>query len=941
MKKSPASNFRTVILTGVAVSALLPSLAQAQDAGASDGNGDAENEIVVTGTILRGAAPVGSQLISVGAAQVQSQGATTANELMATVPQVSNLFNNVPTARLGVASNQIQVVRPNLRNLANETSSSASTLVIFDGHRIASVGVTQNAVDPDLVPTLAIERVEVVTDGGSATYGSDAIGGVINFITRKRFDGVKVQARYGFADNYYQVDAGAIVGKEWETGSIYAAYNYQHNDAIFGRDRDFIRDVDWLSPGLTPRGRFCSPGNVQMGLNMFALPALTSATPNVCDPSDDKSVVPRSTRHGALVSLHQDLADWLTVDIRGFYGERKSETLEAWRGSTTVTGGSSAANTRQFYYTPVPGQNASANQTVFFTFAPLLGTNSLVSGSSFKEWGGNAEFTARLTDNWQLRTLFNYSESNSEYHIPQLNQTLLNQFSRSTAAATAINFYNPSAADLPLIQRLIDAENGGEGRESLLNIRAIIDGSLFTLPGGDVKVAVGVEHLTDRFQQRIAPVNEPIGRINSVAYTPYNRKIDSLFAEVQVPIVGAENRGGFIHELTLSGSVRYDHFSDVSSTTNPKIGVNLRPVSWFGLRGNYSTSFNAPSPVDQLGSLRNTAQFFPINAFVRPGDIPSVTGTVSLQGANPGLTPQTAKSYSFGMDIEPPVIPGMRISANYYNVKFKNIIRQPSPNSTIFVNFPNNVLADVNGVTITQLQDFLNSSGAPNAAAALAGALGRCNTTTGVCNIYELVDFRQGNYGTVNIEGIDFSANYRTTTSFGGIDFGVSGNYALSRKSQTGIGAPVLDDLKAMNVVLPNGARLVSDAVSRLQLQAVLGADIGNFRAQATLNHNGGFGLVRCDATTTPACSASATGVATANGQPQDRVGAFNTINLFFKYAVPGDSLLLRDLELTLNINNVFDQDPPLLKRVGASTPGYANGFTLGRLVQLGLTKKF
>jgi iron complex outermembrane recepter protein len=667
MKKASVSCFRTVILTGVALSALMPSLALAQDAATAEDNSDAESEIVVTGTILRGTAPVGSQLISVGAGQIQSQGATTANELMATVPQVSNLFNNVPTARLGVAANQIQVVRPNLRNLANETSSSASTLVIFDGHRIASVGVTQNAVDPDLVPTLAIERVEVVTDGGSATYGSDAIGGVINFITRKRFDGAKVQARYGFADSYYQVDAGAIIGKDWGSGSIFAAYNYQHNDAIFGRDRDFIRDVDWLSPNLTPRGRFCSSGNVQMGLNMFALPGLTSSTPNVCDSSDDTTVVPRSTRHGALVGLHQELAGWLTVNIRGFYGERKSESLGPWRGSTTVTGGSSATNTRQFYYTPVPGQNATANQTVFFSFAPLIGTNSLVSGSSFNEWGANAEFTAKLTDNWHLRTLFNYSESNSEYSIPQLNQTLLTQFSRSMAAASAINFYNPSAADLPLIQRLINTENGGEGRESLLNIRAIIDGSLFSLPGGDVKVAVGFEHLADRFQQRIAPVDQPIGAISAVPYTPYSRKIDSLFGEVQVPIVGADNRGGFVHELTLSGSVRYDHFDDVGSTTNPKFGVNLKPVSWLGLRGSYSTSFNAPSPVDQLGSLRNTAQIFPINAFVRPGDTPSVTGTVALQGANPGLTPQTAKSYSFGVDIEPPVVSGMRISVQKHH----------------------------------------------------------------------------------------------------------------------------------------------------------------------------------------------------------------------------------------------------------------------------------
>lgn len=224
---------------------------------------DDQDEIVVTGTLLRGAPPVGSNLIAVGQERVQSSGAQTPNELLGTIPQVTNLFNMVPASRLNIAVNQIQIVRPNLRNLAPETGSAASTLVLFDGHRIAGAGVTQSSVDPDLIPTGAIERVEVVTDGGSATYGADAVGGVINFITRKRFDGISLTGRYGFADDYYQVDGTVIAGKDWGTGSIYGAYSYQHNDAIFGRDRDFVRALDWNT--MVPTGRSCNPGNVVLG----------------------------------------------------------------------------------------------------------------------------------------------------------------------------------------------------------------------------------------------------------------------------------------------------------------------------------------------------------------------------------------------------------------------------------------------------------------------------------------------------------------------------------------------------------------------------------------------------------------------------------------------------------------------------------------------------
>lgn len=965
-----SSTSRVGFHTGVALSSLALGLAALSVSGAANAQETAveeerasdqeDGEIIVTGTILRGAPPVGSNLIAVGEERIASTGATTSNELLATIPQVSNLFNNVPTARLGVAANQIQVVRPNLRNLAGETSSSASTLVLFDGHRIASVGVTQNAVDPDLIPPIAIERVEVVTDGGSATYGSDAVGGVINFITRKRFDGVKVQARYGFADDYYQVDAGAMVGKDWGSGSVFAAYGYQHNDALFGRDRDYIQDVDWLSSNLTPRGRSCSPGNVQIGSNMFALPALTSTVPNACDPSDDSTTVPTSTRHGAIAGLHQDLAGWLTVDLRAFYGERKSTGLAPFRSSVTLNGVSQPgidlrpfgipffrpASFRNFYYTPVPGQNPTATQTVFFSLAPLLGQNTARSVSSFQEWGANAEFTANLNDNWQLRTLFNYSESESEFSIESFNQALLNAFAsgpNSVTAAGAINFYNPGAGanDLANVQQLINSEIAGQGKQALLNTRAILDGTLFTLPGGDIKLAVGYEYMHDNFQQRTSPANGVIGAISSQPYGTYRRRIHSVFGEVNVPIVGADNRMGFIHTLTLAGSVRRDHFSDFGSTTNPKIGVNFKPIDWLGFRGNYSTSFNAPSPNDQLGALRNSATRFPFNAFIRPGDTPTANGTVALQGSNPGLLPQTAKSYSFGIDIDPPILEGLHASANYYNVKFKNVITTPTPNTGIFANFPNNVISNPGGLPLAQIVSFLNASGAPQAPTVLATITAGCTNPAACSNVYELVDFRQGNYGSVNVQGIDFSTNYATSTSFGGIDAGVSGNYQLSRKTQTGVGAPVIDQLETTNFVLPNGQRIINNAGGRLQLSASVGADIGTFRAQATLNHSSGFGVVRCDPTTVPVCNPSATGLPTANGLPQDRVGDFNTVNLFFKYEVPGESLLLKDLEFTLNINNAFDQDPPIFRSIGNSQPGYANGFTLGRLIQFGISKKF
>lgn len=894
---------RVLALASAAWVASMPALAWAQDDARNNGD---DQEIIVTGTLLKGAEPVGQGVILRGPEEAQAQGAATSNEILATIPQVTNLFVTVPNSRLGVATNQIQVIRPNLRNLSPETGSSASTLVLFDGHRLAGAGVTQSSVDPDLVPQLAIERVEVVTDGGSATYGADAVGGVINFVTRKRFDGVRADARYGFGDDYWTVDANAIVGNDWGSGSLYAAYSFQKNNSFLGSDRDFIRSIDWTT-GI-PVGRSCNPGNVTVGLTNYSLPNLTAGGVNACDPTDDSTAFPAAERHSATAALHQELTSGLTLDLRAFWAQRTSDGNGPLRGQATVT-------TANVNYRPVtPG--STANQTVSFTLAPLFGNESAPSHSGFNEWGVNGEVTAELGSSWEFRGLLNYSQSSSAFYNVGLNQAVL-----GSVAARQVNFYDPaasSAAGLAVINQIANGEISGQARDQYFQARGILAGTLFNLPGGEVRVAAGYEYLDDSFKQRTNPPNGMIGAIDGQPWVPYKRNAHAVFGELQVPIFGADNRIGGFYSLVLSGALRYDHFSDFGSTTNPKVGVDWKPVSWLTLKGNYSTSFNAPSPVDQLGSLRNSVTFFPLNAFVNPAhtgaNAPVVVGAIALQGATPGLIPQTAKTWSIGGDIEPPFIPGLRAGLSYYSVDFKDLLNIPSPNSTIFTNFPNNVTADPLGLTVAQILTFRDL--APGAPTTIDNVIaGRCATPAVLnsrCNVYELVDFRSGNFGTLNVRGLDFNVNYRTGTGFGGIDASVSGNYQLSRKSRVSPTAATITDELLFNT-------------PKLIMQATLGADIGNFRTQLTLNHVSGYDVQR-----------------TATF-PQDKVSSFDIFNLFFRYNVPGESMLLKDLSLTLNVNNVFDTDPPVFKSfaVGQGN-GYPQGqFTLGRVIMFGVSKKF
>lgn len=176
--------------------------------------------------------------------------------------------------------------------------------------------------------------------------------------------------------------------------------------------------------------------------------------------------------------------------------------------------------------------------------------------------------------------------------------------------------------------------------------------------------------------------------------------------------------------------------------------------------------------------------------------------------------------------------------------------------------------------------------------------------------IYSLIDFRTGNYGVLDLSGLDLSANYIRDTGFGSLDFAINANVQLTRKEQ----------------VSPTGAArdaLALDA-SKLSLSASAGANVGDFRAQVTWYHSQGYDL-------TPTNSAP----------PQTHIGSFNTVNLFFKYDVPGESMLFKDLSLTLNVNNLFDTDPPELRRTNPNDRGYGNGFTLGRMISFGISKKF
>ena len=904
---------------GVATIAIMPTASYAQEAANEAAEDD--SEIVVTGTLIRGTAPVGSNSISLGAADLELSGAISSNALLASIPQVTNYFNRVPVSDLGIAVNQIQVSRPNLRNISGLNASSSATLILVDGHRLASAGVNQASIDPDLIPTGAIARVEVVTEGGSSTYGADAVAGVINFITLRKFDGVKVGGSYGFADNYWQYDANATVGKAWENGSAYVSYSYSKSDALFGRERDFIRNLDYSTATYRGRDTNCPTSNLVVNSVGFGRTFNSIAvTNNRCDNSQDASRVPSAERHGVIAGLSWDFGDKTRFDARGYFGQRKTLSTSDLNGSVAVNannpyaaGALPAGLVLGPTFITIPGIGtlpltnvAAAN----FNLQPLLGRNSQRSSTLTRGYGARAELTHDLTDDWQVRALANWGESDSRYSLTGINTARLNAAGAPATPGTLANSFNPfnvANNNAALIADLIDEELAGQAKDRIFQARLIAEGKLFELPGGDVRLAVGYEHVNDKLRRRVEP-SVRIGGLANTPFTPYSRNINSLFGELNLPLIGDGDGGSM---LTVSGAGRYDKYSDFGSTFNPKVGVSFEPVKGFILRGNYGTSFTAPTPVDQLGALTSTINTFGIVPFIPAGGpqpLPGANSTIALQGSLPNLQPQEADTWSVGVDLTP--TKGVRFSASYYDVKFTNILGTPTSNAGIFTDFPSNVAYNVNGFTAAQITSFFTNNGAAPLSATLATQLNDRITALGGGRVAELVDFRTGNFGILKVSGVDASLNVNKETGFGGIDYALNVNIPLNRKQQASPTSAVADQLQTEN--------------PQLFLKSEIGVTAGGFRAQATWNHTGGYNIVP-----------------TTSVPVQDRVKSYSTFDLFFKYDVPGESVILKDLSLTLNVSNLFDKDPPVLLRNNPNEFGFANGFTLGRLIQIGISKRF
>ncbi|WP_454762259.1 TonB-dependent receptor plug domain-containing protein [Caulobacter segnis] len=842
------------------------------------------SEVIVTGSSIRGVPPTGSNLISVSREDIRAVGANTTPELLASVPQL-NSFNTAPRA----ANGGVGAFAPGLRSLP-----ASATLPLMNGHRLVAGGTNQTNPDFPFLPDLAIERVEIVADGASAIYGSDAVAGVVNFITRRHYSGVDASVRYGAADNYHTFSASGLVGHDWGSGSILAAYQYAENGNIIGADRDY-RIVDFRPyGGVDTRTTVCPSPNVKVnttayGVN-YAAPGLAPNTTNYCDNGAVTDLVPKSRLHSGYVTAQQALNDRITLWAEALYSDRKDTVRAPPPAAAGASGGVILNNVPGFanpFFKAPPGTNATT-EFVQFRTDNLYGADHINNLFRVRAGNSSAGFDAKLTSDLRLSIYGTYDWAKNDSYLPAINPAALDAAAAGTTTTTALDPFGNGAAPA-VVAKIIDYAGDLAIQQQTYLGAAKIDGPLADLPGGQLKVAVGAEYRHETFEQRGIYGGSPV---------PENltRNIGSVYGELFVPIFGGDHSAPLIHSLALSLSGRYDHYSDFGSTKNPKIGLNWEPVSGLTLRSTYGRSFRAPGLRDvgaTVGAYYYNAAAIAGSTFRDPTRGAAQVDTIFLLGGNKGLQPEKARTYSIGADLRPTVLPNFRASVTFYDIQYTNVIG--TPGGAIAFTDPTFASVIYRNPTPTQLSGLLAIAVPVNFVLGALPAIGN------------LLDFRQGNFGVRHTNGLDFDVGYRQPTRFGALYAGLAGNYILKFETQLSPTAPVSNSLQL--------------GIPKATLRTTLGAQIGAINAVAFVNTRDG---VRGQ-------------YATPTGTAGYTAKSYTTVDLRISTKLP-DAGLAKGTDLALQVNDLFDQKPPFFP----ATDGIGGTYNpIGRYVAVSLRKHF
>lgn len=864
---------------------------------------DRQNNIVVTGTQIRGSGPVGVPVVRMDRTDIALGGFATTQQIVQSIPQNFSGGANEGTTGLITAAGNGNTGRGagvNLRGLGQ-----MSTLILINGDRPPLGGSGGTFADISIIPASVIQRIEIVPDGSSAIYGSDAVAGVVNVVTRDNFHGAETNFRIGTADGVSQeYQFSQLVGRRWGTGHVVIAYEFYKRDRLAAADRPYATDDLRRYGGTDRRTNYASPGTIFAGGRSFAIPAgqngvgltaaqLSAGSINRGDSWYGVDILPEQRRHSVFAAFSQDL----TSNIR-LYGHG----LATWRNfdqalRTATDARRTVPVSNPFYVDPI-GTHQPVG--VNYSFTRDLG-NETHRGQA-RAFGATVGIETSLGE-WRVDVHGNWGRQAEQYKLlNRVNVARLALALADTNPATAYNLFGDGPSTNPATIESIRGYSAGSYYGIVWSGTVRADGPLFDLPAGAVRLAVGGEYREDRY--RNGPLIGYTAALTPSVTAPIPlldlRVVKGLYGELLLPVFGKGASLPGFQRLDISAAIRTEEYNDFGRTTNPKVSFAWEPGAGLTIRGSYGTSFRAPT-FTELRQDPLSMGYFAWTA----ADPQSPTGTSNIlviRGNDPNLRPERATTWTLGFDIKPPAEPGLRASFTWFNVNYRDRIATPAPNlSNFLINrdiyapilTPNPTPARIAEIYASPY--YIDLQGIPATATFVAEA-----------------DARLQNLSVVKQSGLDIDLSYGFDMGGGRAEIGAVGTYIFHIKQALTATATPIDVVDTVGN--PVDLRLRGRAIWTK----------GGLSAALFVNYVDGY-----------------TNRTTSVPQP---VSAWTTFDLNIGFDLGERRGAFGGLRVALNASNLFDRDPPYVSYlVGTYTAGYdgENASPLGRVVALQVTKKW
>jgi iron complex outermembrane receptor protein len=711
------------LLSTAACSVLaLGSAASAQTATENEDDVDTLEEIVVTGSYIARANQenLSSPTVVMGAQEIAKTGMTGVDDLLT--------FNTANTGSIGGAqdlagggADDRDTRSANLRGLGVQ-----STLVLMNGRRVANTDGYTNLVA--LTPTIAVKRVETVLDGASATYGSDAIAGVMNIITDNRFEGLRLSGQYTSISDAPRYVVEGMVGAGNEDFHAVLSASYEYQDKLQGYERE-VTNFDNTSGLAQPGNYILSARPVAAGGGDVIIDNGINGPINYSELYDQISA-----RTGSATVQFAD--PWCTdPDTGGIYAGSNPFPDGACRFSYQQRNPVKPRSRVTLVHLDTE-YNLSPEHTLYFegryyqqgterfgiaSFPITTGSLIVPEENPYNPFGRDVTFAGRLLGNqspdrvekvdldsihivtglkgempgmsgWSYNVTGVYSREDYTLYTSDTDmiaaQNALNGFGgadcqvspNGVPAASEVAgegncvFFSPFGQDQqtndPRTEYNILTPYQRSEKAELRYVEAVLTGDIFTLPGGAAGIAVGAQ-IRDESQAIALDsslINGRFGFQGKSLPGEGQRTIKSIFSELYLPIAST---------IDIQLAARYEDYG-LFDTFDPKIGINWRPLDWLAIRGSYSTAFRAPD-VEETVSNQVTSN---VGQTVDPLD-PTDTGTfrVIRTVSNPDLAPEQSRNFNLGVSVRP--IDDLTLSVDYFDFKFTDQIAQEAAQQVI------------------------------------------------------------------------------------------------------------------------------------------------------------------------------------------------------------------------------------------------------------------